>query len=142
MHNKYDEVYVEAHLFDAGKAVSRLPAKGTRPSIYTGSLPDVVLDPQEAYGYGEPSLPRQSNNPRQMTHMDICVSWVHSLPATYVRRVILMRMIINPINEKHSFSWKQIARHMDCNDKTAKAWYDSGLRQIAGKLSNGDLMPV
>ena len=134
----YDADYVEAHLIEAGKSFLRLSAHGTKPSMGRLSLFDfMVLKASEAYPDAEPDLPRQSNNCAQITHMDNVWEWVLCLPDRQVRKVILLRMLVDPYTDRHHYTWRKIGRRMRCNHKTAKSWYQIGLSQIVGRLNSG-----
>lgn len=131
------EAYIEANLIDAGKAFMRLSAHGTRPHMGASPLFEfLVHSVHEAYNYNHCTPPKQYNTTKQASHMEAWEEFILMIPEGNIRRVILMRMLVRPENDRHVYSWSKIARRLKCSDKTAKVWWEEGLRKLANYVEN------
>lgn len=50
------------------------------------------------------------------------------------KRTVRLRTLIHPTTNRHIYSWRKIAVHLNTNRETAAGWYFSGLKEIAAKV--------
>lgn len=131
------ETYIEANLYEAGKAFMRLSAHGTKPHLRASPLFEFLVHTvHEAYNYNHPTPPRQYNTTKQTSHMEAWEEFALMIPEGHIRRVVLMRMLVWPENDKHVWSWRKIGKRLKINDKTAKSYWEEGVRKILAYVEN------
>lgn len=50
------------------------------------------------------------------------------------RRAVRLRSLVNPINNRHIFSWSRLAEKINSDPKTVRRFYFSGLDEISRKV--------
>ena len=117
---------------DAGRILTRVPARGTRPAEPGSSWPPFVRELVEAYGYGEERARAPSASNREIEEMGEVYAWVGLLPQHrfVLRRILQLRSQIDPASDKHRYSWRHIARIVGCNAVSARRWHGDALRLV------------
>ena len=129
--------YVETRLFEAGKALLRMPANGERPRGYGSSW--LLEHLKESGDY--PNDMRMSfgnNNPRQMEELYEVDRWCMKLAnhckkekKPWEARALSLRMLVHPLSDRHLFTFKRIGDYMGgYSDTAAKNWYASALDRL------------
>jgi hypothetical protein len=129
------EDMIIARLEDAGRVFLALPDRGPSLGVRTGH-PDVVHEVVEAYGYGEIRTRVPVPSSIRITRMEMAFGWVALIPNEQhkLRRIVLWRMLVHPLNDRHMRSWRVIGRDMGIDHNTAQRWHDRAICIIATEL--------
>jgi hypothetical protein len=163
---------VIGRLEEAGKTLLSLPGSRCYPANYRIAWPAVVLAAVEAYGYTAEDLPPPAPAARAISDMDEAWRWITLIPlergrpgsgerwsrhgGAILRRVVLMRALVNPRNDRHMWSWRKIGLALGCSHQAVSDWHAKGVDCIVSALgrvglcstaggcvpSNTDLLPV
>jgi hypothetical protein len=73
--------------------------------------------------------------------MDEALRWVTliSPDRRLHRRIVLMRALVNPVNERHKWSWRKIGKALGADHKAIQRWHDQGIDWIAQALYDQQL---
>ena len=136
--------WVQGRLERAGATLLAMRLPKTGPSGLKGYWPDLVRDsfidmPSDSEGRaGVPDA-------RAVSAMDEALEWVLLIPEHLpkVRRAVHLRLLLDPVTEKHRFNYSKIARILHCSPNTAQSWHEKGLGFITrGLRLNPTLMQV
>lgn len=133
----YDAEVVEYRLEEAGRTLLALPSQGCLPAGFRSNWPKEVAASAEAYGYGEDQRIRPAPpEARYVTRMDEAFRWLSLLPPDRVnhRRIILLRAMVNPVNERHIWSWRKIGKAYGWSHMAVQRWHAEGLSWIVQAL--------
>jgi hypothetical protein len=114
------------------------------PRGHRSGWPDYVRDAMESYGWenahGEsPPLRAAIPSASDITAMDEAFSWIGHIPGDRVvlRRIIHARALVNPLTDRHLFSWRRVGRLVGADHRAVQRWHDQAItliwRALAGK---------
>jgi hypothetical protein len=133
---------VIARLEDAGRVLLALPMRGYTTHLRTGH-PEVVHDFSEAYGWlpERPRIPIPSAD--RISRMEEALEWLSLIPGEHsrFRRVVGMRMLVSPLNDRYLFSWRGVGSRMRVDHKTAKHWHRRGVDLVTSGLIHAGIAP-
>lgn len=137
MRDAYDDALVMARLEDAGRTLMALQVPGCRPAGYRSGMPEIVRELTEAYGWDGAELRTGPPSSSAIGRMDQALSWVGLLPADRLamRRIVLMRMLVNPVSDRHVFSWRRMAAVLRCSHEAVRGWHEVAIGMIVGRLN-------
>lgn len=117
---------------DAGRTLQAMPSRGCRPNGYGNNWPDMVHDAKEAYGWMADRMRPAYPNAQDIARMDEIYSWIGLIPESQrlLRRIVMLRSLVNPITDRHRFSWRKVARVLGHDDKSTKAWHSKAIGTI------------
>ncbi len=122
----YDAELVMARLADAGRTLMALWVRGVRPAGYGSGMPEYGHDVEDLRDQ-MPDLDKVDQPAsREVTEMDRVLEWVRLIPDTKVhwRRVVGLRMLVNPRTDRPVMSWKRIATELRSEPKMVEnVWY-------------------
>ena len=87
MDGKWTKETVEARMEEAVRTLRALHVTGLKPKGYGSNWPDVLLDPNEAYGRDDTKVSRGPPTPEAITKMDESLMWLHWLEPDQARLV-------------------------------------------------------
>ena len=129
-----------AQLEEAGRTLQLLPARGSGPAGYGAGWPEVVHSAEEAYGWAAPLSRPRAPTAEEIARMDRAYAWIGLIPEgrrTW-RRVVLMRSLVNPINERHVWTWRKIARAWGRNHEYWKSEWGKAISVMHRGILRGD----
>ena len=120
----------------AGKTLLALPEGGIFPAGVGAAWPSFVREMVEAYGYDEARPRMPAPTARQIEEMGVVFGWVGTIPNDrYVlRRLLLLRSLVHPLSDRHSYSWRDVARMVGTNHFSVRVWHGQGLRLVLEAL--------
>ncbi len=127
-------------LEEAGRTLLALPASGYNTRCRTGSF-DIVRSALESYGWSSqpirPSIPPAA----QITRMDEALGWISLIPQDrYVlRRVVGARTLVNPLTDRHLFSWRRLALVLGADHKAVQRWHALGIDMVVSAVNERQL---
>lgn len=132
---------VVARLEDAGKVLLALPLRGYTTRLKTGH-PEVVHDVIEAYGWMREQPRVAAPSADRISRMEEALEWLSLIPQqdARLRRVVGLRMLVNPVNDRYLFSWRRVGDRMRVHHETAKHWHGSGVSTITSELIRSGLV--
>lgn len=133
--------FVKAHLVSAGTTLLCLPHTGTRPAGFRTAWPEVAHNFWEAYqddlSDRPMRFPRASSG--AISAMDyvfrVWVPLVGTPHAVQTRRIILLRSLMNPLTERHMWSWRRLQERTGLNRDTLAIWHGRGIDRIVTRLN-------
>jgi hypothetical protein len=135
-----DRPFAVQRLEEAGRTLLALPASGYNTRFRTGSF-DIVRSALESYGWG--AQPIRPNIPpaAQITRMDEALGWISLIPQDrYVlRRVVGARTLVNPLTDRHLFSWRRLALVLGADHKAVQRWHALGIDMIVSAVNERQL---
>ena len=136
-----DARYVTARLEEAGATLFALPLCGHSTRLRTVPL-DVVNTAIEAYGWNEPILRPPVPPARRISAMDEALAWIGLIPLErYVlRRIVGARSLVNPLTDRHLFSWRRLGRTLGADYRAVQRWHGEGIDLIVAALSSRRLI--
>lgn len=133
----YDHEVIVYRLEEAGRTLLSLPNAGCLPSGYRAFWPQGAEVAAECWGYGsdEPIRP-PAPTAVAISRMDEAMRWVQLIAPDkrVIRRIVLMRALVNPRNERHIWSLRKIGKALGCDHKAVQRWHDQGVDWIAQAL--------
>jgi hypothetical protein len=69
--------------------------------------------------------------------MDEAYGWLGLIPQeSYVlRRIVGARSLVNPLTDRHLFSWRRLAGMVGCDHRAVPRWHADGIGHIVAALS-------
>ena len=136
--------WVQGRLERAGATLLAMRLPKTGPSGLKGYWPDLVRDsfidmPSDS------ELRAGIPDAKAVSQMDEALEWVLLIPAHLpkVRRVVHLRLLVDPVTERHRINWTKVAKILHCSPNSAKSWHEKGLALIVRGLKlNPTLMKV
>ena len=101
---------VIARLEEAGSTLLVLPQTGYSTKLRSGSL-EIVRSALETYGSSDRQIRPAVPSAAQITRMDEALAWITLIPRErhVLRRIVGARALVNPMTERHLFSWRRLA---------------------------------
>lgn len=138
----HPDVLLVAHRLDqAGRTLMCMYTSG-RPRGFTTAWPDYPyerMDYANWHGMPEQKFPRATKKQVDMMH-EVLDSWMPKITSIDQRRIVQMRMLINPITDKHLYSWRRIGRKLHMDHKRVKRECEQAIVEMAFKLHAAGMM--
>ena len=131
-----DPAFVVAHLECAGKTLLALPLSGFSTRLKTASINSEMAGWAGGWFSGSAAkCPRPT--PHAIDAMDNTMTWLGYIPQhlLVLRRCVGARSLVNPITDKHIYSWRRLGDFMSVDHKTAQRWHADGVRYIVDALN-------
>lgn len=127
--------YVVARLEEAGAAMLALPQSGYSTRLSSGAL-EIVRDWRESYGWGMPELRAPRPSAEQISAMDEAFAWIGHIPPDrrVWRRVVGARALVNPLTDRHLFTWRRLGRAIGADHRAVKNWHAKAIDLIVAAL--------
>lgn len=133
-----DAEYVIACLEDAGRTLYALPfpKNAAPPRSAKSGHPDVLREVMEAYGWDrdlqvKPAVPSRF----EISRMDEVYEWLRFVANPTRKRLVFARSIVNPVQERHLYSWRRLGNALGCDHKAAQRWHGYGIEDIVRGLT-------
>jgi hypothetical protein len=147
MELEYTADVVRLRLQEAGRTLLSMPGSGCFPAGYRNNWPQVVHAALDAYREEEIDQP----GARDVTRMDEALRWIAFIPlqpgrqgsgetwsrhgGALVRRVVMMRSLINPRTGREIWSARRIGEALGTSHTQVGRWYDQGIDRIVVALN-------
>ena len=127
--------YVARRLDEAGLTLARMRVSGHGTGMRS-YWPELVR--QVFHDEAPPvsaSIPAPAAN--AISQMDETFRWLALLPSdpSRLRTVVLKRLIVSAITEKHRYSWRRLGDLLGCDHKTAKRWHADAIAHLSVKIA-------
>lgn len=104
-----------------------LPATLATPTTF---WPDVVRNPEDAYGYGDARPPRFSPTPRDVSNLLPVLAWI-----TWLQNQNLGQRDVKIIVARaRKTPWWKLAQMFGRSERTVQRWHDGGIAAIYGRF--------
>lgn len=115
----------------AGARLVSMPDRRPGPGKPRVIWPDFSQDLFEVLEFrGEfttrPAIP----SAKEITLMEEILTLPNLCKRPAIRKTVRIRTLINPINDRHVFSWRKVAKAIGSDVKTVRVWYNAGLLEI------------
>lgn len=122
----------------AGAILLSMQLSPVKPKKIHGCWPEYVQNVAEAYGYTSERLRAAIPGAHDISCMETILEWINHIPLErYVlRRIVGARSLVNPVNQKHLFSWSRIGKMLSADRRAVRSWYDSGVDLIMDGLKD------
>jgi hypothetical protein len=136
----YTAPFVQARLEEAGRTLLALPPSGYSTGLRM-NVTVLVRHMLELEG-GEPE-PSRIHPPvpsaTRITRMDEAFAWISLIPGdrALLRRIVGARALINPLTERHLYSWRRLATTLGADHKAVQRWHAQGVDMIVSALNLG-----
>ena len=126
---------VTGWLEDAGRTLLALPHAGPSTRLVQSGM-EWVRDASEAYGRERARLRPAVPSAAQITRMDQALGWVALIPPDkcVVRRIVGARSLVNPMNDRHLFTWRRLGLALGADHKAVQRWHAQGIALIVAGL--------
>ena len=133
---RLDAETVIARLEEAGRTLIALPGRGCLPAGYRAAWPEFPQLQIEAYGYTEEEARPAVPSAAAITRMDEAFAWVRLIPSEKQswRKIVLLRSLVNPITDRHRWSWRRIGKHFGWHHQAVQQWHCQGIDKIVVEL--------
>ncbi len=145
---------VRRRLEDAGRTLMMLPMpKDGMPAGNRAAWPDVLQGFWDVMGLAEEgsveermeALAQVRNavtlraNPAAIERLDEVLGWLWHIRIAKRRRLVAARMQINPLSDRHVFSWRRLARDFAMSPRQLQRWHEDAIREIVNGLAAGNV---
>lgn len=122
-------------LEEAGRTLLALPQTGYSTRMRTGAL-DFVKTALECHGHGEGKIRPAVPSAGEITRMDEAMGWITLIPRErhVLRRIVGARSLVNPMTERHLFTWRRLAGVVGADHKAVQRWHRQGIDLIVRAL--------
>lgn len=121
---------VIARLEDAGRVILAMPGGVCFPTGIRSTAPDAIREYWTAYNRDVIPLRPAAPTAREISRSDEAQRWLMLVGDKGDRRVVALRMLVHPINDRYLLSWRDIGTAIGCSHKTAKAKWEHGIDNI------------
>ena len=126
--------WVAMRLEEAGATLMAMRHTGFSPRLrvfWPEMVRDSFIDLPSA-DLARVSLP----GPERISAMDEAFAWVGLIPPdrTLLRRLLLLRALVNPVTERHVYSWRRLARHLGADHRAVGRWHGDALDMVVVAL--------
>ncbi len=130
-----DAAEIIRRLEEAGMTLMALPQTGYRPGIRSSAL-DIVRSAAESYGWAPGRMRPPVPSAARISRMDEALNWFGLIPQDrfVLRRIVSLRAMVDPITERHVFSWRCIGVMIGADHKAAQRWHANGIDLIVRAL--------
>jgi hypothetical protein len=132
----YDAALVGALLEQAGATLFALPMSGHSTRLRQ-SMPEVAAATSEAAWGMERRLRPPLPSAAAISRMDRVLGWIRLIPDDrYVlRRIVSARALVNPLTERHLYSWRRLGALLGADHKAVQRWHAQGIDLIVAALN-------
>ena len=136
----YDAQLVIDRLEEAGRTLIALPGSGCGPGTYKAAWPEFPQLQAEAYGYTEEEQRPATPSAAAITRMDEAFGWMRLIPPDKGswRKIVLLRALVNPVTDKHRWSWRRIGQRYGWHHQAVQRWHAEGIDRIVAELQAMD----
>ena len=129
---RIDSEFVVHRLEEAGRSLIALPSKGCKPAGFGSGWPQIVHAAAEAYGYDPTDVRPDPPSADAIDRMDEAFRWISLIPEweADIRKIVLMRAMVNPVTERHRFSWRRISQIQNVNHETIRRRHAAAISTI------------
>lgn len=130
-----DADYVIFRLEEAGATLLALPGTGWSTRLRSSSL-EIVRTALEAYGWQTARIRPAVPSAEKIDRMDEALAWLVLIPRDrYVlRRVVGARGLVDPITDRHLFTWRRLGIALGADHKAVQRWHAQGIALIVAAL--------
>lgn len=123
-------------LEEAGATLLALPQSGPSPRLRMTRYA-VLQDAAEAYGWERGRMRPAMPSHAQISRMDEALAWITLIPVErfVLRRVVGARCLVNPVSERHLFSWRRLGDVLGADHKAVQRWHGQGIALILAALT-------
>lgn len=131
-----DAEALTARLEEAGRTLLALPNTGPSTRLVQSGM-EWVRDASEQYSHDRARIRPAFPTAIEITRMDQALAWIPLIPpGKYVlRRVVGARCLINPLTDRHLFSWRRLGQAIGADHKAVKRWHAQGIDLIVTLLN-------
>lgn len=126
----------------AGKNLLSLPIKNPAPGKIKAMWPDYPQDPNIIYNVHNIRLTPTPPSSTEIQFIDKILELILLVPETNIRRVLQVRSLIGPINNKQLYSWEKISRTMLLPARHIKSLHKKGLIFIASTITEEKALEI
>lgn len=121
-------------LEEAGRTLLSLPPERAPGHVRT-TLWHHVQEP--VHSMALPLRLRPTPSASDLTRMDEALAWLSLIPADkfVIRRIVAARSMVSPVNGKHLFPWRRVARLIGADHKAVQRWHEQGIDLISRALA-------
>lgn len=132
-----DAAGVVARLEDAGTTLLCLPDTGPSTRMRISALEVVRAACVEMVGAPGKRLRLPMPSPARIGAMDEAWAWLGRIPNDrYVlRRIVGARALVNPVTERHMFSWRRLGGLLGADHRAVQRWHGEGIDTIVRSLN-------
>jgi hypothetical protein len=122
---------VVSRLEEAGATLMAMPASGYSTGVQTMRI-DFVREARESYGWCSGRVRPATPDAEAISRMDEAYAWIELIPQqSYVlRRIVQARSLVDPVTDRHIFSWRRIAEAMGADRRAVLRWHETGIATI------------
>ena len=123
-----NEADLVSRLEHAGRTLLALPNTGPSTRLVQSGLDWVRDAGGTPRGRLRPPIP----SPADITDMDEALAWIPLIPQDRVvlRRIVGARSLVDPLNERHLYSWRRLALAVGADHKAVRRWHTQGIALI------------
>ncbi len=138
-----DAEQVIGRLEEAGMTMLALPSNGHLPRLRTTVL-NMVRSASESYGWTPGRLRPPVPSAERISRMDEALDWFGLIPQDQfvLRRIVSLRAMVDPITERHVYSWRRVGMLIGADHKAVQRWHATGIDVIVGALRQAASPPV
>lgn len=129
-----DAIYLVARLEEAGATLLALPSCGPTTALRTQQL-EVVRDAMEAYGWTGERVRPATPSPQRVSRMDEALSWIALLDTVVERRIVGARALVDPMRDRHVFSWRRLGDLIGADHKTVQSWHSRAIDRLTARVN-------
>lgn len=136
--DKLDAQTVIIRLEEAGRTLLALPNTGPSTRLVQSGM-EWVRDASEQYSRDRDRIRPAFPTALEITRMDQALAWIPLIPTgKYVlRRVVGARCLVNPLTDRHLYSWRRLGEAVGADHKAVKRWHAQEIDLIVSLLSAG-----
>ena len=133
---------IEAELQNAGRVLQALGIRGVWPGGAQSSMPEIVRDVNEGYGWDPGRVRPARPGPDEIAAMDRAFGWLQLIPGErwVLRRIVAARSMTHRASGRTLYSWRRIAAMVGASHMAVSRWHRQGLEIIAGELAPAALV--
>ena len=137
-----DAPYVIGRLEKAGQTLIALPGTGTRPAAYRVMWPEFWTAVEDMAAAEKTRYPVPSA--AAITAMDEAFRWIELIPLASIRtrQLILLRLLVQPISDKHVWSWRKLEGRFGMGKDALILRHGRGIGRIVTLLNMPDFIPL
>lgn len=139
---------IRRRLEDAGRTLMMLPMPVNGiPQADRSHWPEIVRTPEEFFQaqlqadydhilemLAGRNAVRVRPQQKQLDELDEVLNWLWHIKDTKRRRVVTMRSLKHPINDRRLYSWPSLGRYFEVHHNTVKKWHGQGVDEIFNGL--------
>lgn len=120
----------------AGETLLAIRSKPPGPAAYGSSMPDIVRDFRESYGWSNEQVRPATPSAADITRMEATYAWLSFIPQHrhVLRRIVGARSLIHPVTGRQVITWARLARLIGCDPRVVRSWHAQGIGIIVEAL--------